>query len=140
MPARSNAIARHESNRAVVFWVARRLQSANRFHGRQWWAKKAEGDFWEEAFRGALGFRREAFDGGAGRARLEIARLVPSERNYIRDVDNLWFATKPIPDALKRLGLIRDDSMRWLERPQPEQRVSPDGLDWTWVRLTAMEG
>lgn len=69
------------------------------------------------------------------RMRVTVTRLVPSERNFIRDTDNLMFCTKPLRDALKDLALIRDDSQRWLETDLPRQERSPDGCDWTIVVL-----
>jgi hypothetical protein len=60
---------------------------------------------------------------------------VPSARNFIRDDDNLRFAVKPLLDALKRQGYIKNDSRKWLEHPTPTQSVSPDGKDWTIVTI-----
>jgi hypothetical protein len=64
------------------------------------------------------------------RRRVTFTRIVPSARNFIRDADNLMFSVKPALDSLKRLGLIYDDSMKWLEQPIPTQEV---GKDWATV-------
>lgn len=71
----------------------------------------------------------------AERRRLEIVRLVPSKRNLIRDTfDNLPWSAKELRDAVKHLGLIRDDSDKWTDT-SIEQGVSPDGTWWTWVAV-----
>lgn len=73
------------------------------------------------------------------RRRLTITRWVPSMRNFIRDVDNCYAVTKSIRDSIKGLGLIRDDSDRWLDMPKPIQAVSVDGLYWTEFTIAPME-
>jgi len=70
------------------------------------------------------------------RMRVEIERHVPSRRNFIQDDDNLAFCSKPVLDALKRQGYIKDDSRKWLDHPSPTQHVSADGKDWTVVRVS----
>lgn len=59
------------------------------------------------------------------RRRVVVTRVVPSSRRFIRDEDNLRFSVKPVNDALKRLGLIKDDNAKWLEQPMPTQQVGP---------------
>jgi len=73
------------------------------------------------------------------RVRVAVAREVPSGRNFIRDDDNLRFCVKPLLDALKRLGFIRNDSRKWIELPTPEQRISTDGHYWTEVILSTID-
>ncbi len=68
--------------------------------------------------------------------RVEVTRLVPSRRNFIRDTDDLRTTVKSINDALKHVRLIFDDSDRWLEQSTPTQAVSEDGRDWTLVRVS----
>lgn len=72
------------------------------------------------------------------KCRVEVERHVPSARNFIRDDDNLRFSVKPLLDALKRQGYIRNDSRKWLEHPTPTQHISEDGKDWTIVRIEAV--
>lgn len=43
------------------------------------------------------------------RMRLEIRTY----RHHLLDVGNLWGGTKPIPDALVKLGYLKDDSPAW---------------------------
>lgn len=73
------------------------------------------------------------------RRRVTVIRLVKSRRQFIRDDENLHFAVKPLNDALKRLGLLYDDSRTWLEQPPVEQQLSPDGLPKTIVRIERAE-
>lgn len=70
---------------------------------------------------------------------VQVTRLVPSARNFIRDDDNLRFAVKPMFDALKRLKLIRDDSRTWLTHETPTQEVSTDGQYWTRITIEAIQ-
>lgn len=83
----------------------------------------------------------EALPGAQGgcmdRRRVEVIRLAPARRNFIRDDDNLRFAVKPLLDALKHVGLIRDDHRKWIDLPLPTQDVSSDGTFWTWIALDA---
>lgn len=69
------------------------------------------------------------------RRRVTVVRQVKYRGHFIRDDDNLRFATKPLNDALKRIGLLYDDSREWLEQAMPTQEVSPDGQCRTIVRI-----
>lgn len=74
-----------------------------------------------------------------GRRRLEILRLVPSKRNLIKDTfDNLPWSAKELRDAIKHLGIIRDDSDTWTDT-QIHQDVSPDKTWWTWIAIDAAD-
>ena len=83
---------------------------------------------------------RKALGYDAPKQRVEIERHVPSARNFIRDDDNLRFAVKPLLDALKRQGYIKNDSRKWLEHPTPTQHVSADGKDYTVIRISPAGG
>lgn len=74
------------------------------------------------------------------RMRVTIERQVPSGHNFIRDDDNMRFSVKPLLDALKRQGYIKNDSRKWLDHPTPTQVVSADGRDWTIVRIERADG
>lgn len=76
---------------------------------------------------------------GKVRMRLLVTREVPSARNFIKDRDNLVYSTKKVRDALKGRGLIYDDSMKWLEFPDPAQQVSDDGGWWTVLTIQPVE-
>lgn len=137
--------------------IPRRLESPNTWNGRHWRVKHRISQEWEHEIGGAyyqqiakapndfmvalgcvMGPRK--WEGiVVGRQRVEIERHVPSMRNFIRDDDNLRFAVKPLLDALKRQGYIRNDSRKWLDHPTPTQHVSADGKDWTVVRIGKAE-
>lgn len=135
--------------------MPRELVSPNRWQGRHWRVKHRLSQEWELALGSALldkvtaagraGVMNAlgAFAGPGkwicyepGRVRVAVTREVPHARNFIRDDDNLRFAVKPLLDALKRQGYIKNDSRRWIDLPTPEQRVSADGRYWTQVRIT----
>lgn len=71
----------------------------------------------------------------AGKREIQITRLCPSRRNFTRDDDNDAMAQKPIVDAIKRLGLIRQDSRNWTRLRPLLQDVSPDGRWWTRAQI-----
>lgn len=130
--------------------VERELKSPNRWQGRHWRYKHRESQDWQmaiafemltqEAQRSVWALLYASNDMKPRRVcverrRVTVARLVPSRRNFIRDDDNLRFATKPLNDALKRLGLIHDDSRKWLEQVIPTQEVSTDGKYYTRITI-----
>jgi len=129
----------------LEFRVARKLDSPN-----VWRAHWALGHnlmkWWLRAFTNALAINA-GFDSMARfdmeghlprvsfRTKVTVIRQVPSTRNFIRDDDDLRYTTKPLNDALKHAGLIKDDSRKWLRQDIPTQEVSQDGLYWTIVRI-----
>ena len=56
---------------------------------------------------------------------VQTVRLVPSVRNFIRDDDNSAFVTKQMSDALKEVGLIKEDRREWYTASPLLQDVSP---------------
>jgi hypothetical protein len=85
----------------------------------------------ESGLFGAKGARCEV------RRRIEITRLVATKRKFVRDTfENLPWAAKELRDAIKNLGLIRDDSAKWTETVIT-QEVSTDGTSWTWIAIDA---
>jgi hypothetical protein len=73
------------------------------------------------------------------RRRVVVTRWIPSKRNAIRDTfDNLRSATKELRDALKGLGLIRDDSDRWCAMAI-QQAVSSDAAWRTEILIEPWE-
>ena len=52
----------------------------------------------------------------------------PGVRTIPRDWDNIMRATKPITDALVELGILRDDSRKYMPRP-PELWVEKAGKE-----------
>lgn len=135
--------------------IPRRLESPNTWQGRHWRVKHRISQEWEKEMWVSVAQRTQARDiasvlvcanaipaltrnpASIGRMRVEVERHVSSSRHFIRDDDNLRFAVKPLLDALKRQGYIKDDSRTWLDHPTPTQHVSADGRDWTIVRISA---
>jgi hypothetical protein len=83
----------------------------------------------ESGLAGARGTRVQT------RRRIEIIRLAPSTRNFIKDsFDNLHSSAKELRDAIKHLGVIRDDSDKWTDTVI-DQALSSDGTWWTWIAI-----
>lgn len=134
--------------------VNRELKSPNVWQGRHWRVKHRETVAWEteiavemltENNRSSLiailylmnSFKpKRVCD---EKRRVAVVRGVPSLRNFIRDDDNLRFSVKPLLDALKRLGLIHDDSRKWLDHETPTQEVSSDGKYFTRIHIGAVQ-
>lgn len=135
--------------------IHRRLDSPNKTRGYHWRTRHRVAIGWENGIRSAAAAQLLAWGlvenvqitrGKTGRRyikvtrrkarrRVTVVRYVKSFRSFIRDEDNLRFAVKPINDALKRVGLIYEDSRAWLEQPELEQRVADDGVERTVVRI-----
>lgn len=130
---------------SLTLRIPRRLESPNSWQGRHWRVKHRLSQEWEKeiwATAPSVGERltRAAFKvRGPVRSRVVVERQVPSARNFIRDDDNLRFSVKPLLDALKRQGYIKNDSRQWLEHPTPTQAVSTDGKDWTVVTIDRVD-
>ena len=153
MLTRQQALVDVQDGQSLVFQVARRLLSPNTWQGCHWRQKHRETTAWEKALRGALSLSSDARAVWTQlaavqqlprarweRRRVFVTRMIPSGRFFIKDEDNLRFSTKPLNDALKRLGLICQDSHAWLEQPTPTQMVSPDGMDWTLITVGPAQG
>lgn len=140
----------------VTLRVPRELASPNTWNGRHWRVKHRLSQDWEQALGAATADLFVKTEKGIGlpqalmamcgpriavgyvaeRVRVAITRECPSQRNFIRDDDNLRFSVKPLLDALRRLGFIRNDSRKWIDLPTPEQRVSRDGKYWTEIAIS----
>jgi hypothetical protein len=135
--------------------IARELKSPNRWQGRHWRYKHRETQEWEQFIWVHIAKQTGAKDAMqvlsvmnaipalkrvcGEKRRVTVTRYCPSGRNFIRDDDNLRFAVKPLNDALKRLGLIRDDSRKWLEQPIPTQEVATDGRWRTVIQIDPLD-
>lgn len=134
---------------ALELMIPRGLCSPNRDRGAHWSRRHRETRIWEQHIvaaalaspatrtayerlrliegerlvRTARGWRVR-IERRPARRRVEVTRLIHSRRERIRDADNLAFAVKPLNDALRRLGLIYDDSRRWLEQPLPDEAIT----------------
>lgn len=126
--------------------VGMALRSPNANHNGHWSSRHRERKAWADAIENALIVAadvrtwdqyRKLIGGKAAkrRMRLRVTREVPTARNFIRDRDNLVFACKRLRDALKGHGLIYEDSMAWLDFPDPTQEVSEDGGWWTVITV-----
>lgn len=128
--------------------IPRELASPNTWNGRHWRYKHRISQEWEKEIAygvAAVMKPRDFVDALAamngpkfcgltvGKMRVTVERYVPSARNFIRDDDNLRYSTKPVNDALKRQGYIKDDSRKWLEQPMPTQHVSEDRKSYRTV-------
>lgn len=132
----------------IEFCIPRRLESPNTWQGKHWRTKHRISQEWEREIWASVAQRAGAWShlpamnavpelkrNARQKMRVTVERHVPSSRNFIRDDDNLRFSVKPLLDALKRQGYIRNDSRTWLEHPTPTQHVSADGADYTIVRI-----
>lgn len=130
--------------------IPRRLDSPNRWQGRHWRVKHRLTTEWQNAvwIQAAIVSGPPTLQdvvsrhlGGTDiqKVRVTVERQVPTRRNFIRDDDNLRFSVKPLLDALKRQGYIKNDSRKWLEHPTPTQSVSPDGKDYTIVTIEPIQ-
>lgn len=119
----------------VTFTIGRELRSPNRWkrHLAEW----AESKTWQRLLLASVRNLplHVLFPWPEGRRRVTVTRWVPTRRNFLLDRDNQHFVVKPLNDALKRLGWIKDDREIWLEQPIPTQEVSGDGRYWTIVEI-----
>jgi hypothetical protein len=132
-----NTVRVHVPTSCCTVRMPRELVSPNVWNGRHWRVKHRISQDWEVELLHAD--RRRRRGPVPGRMRVAITREVPSRRNFIRDDDNLRFSCKPLLDALKRAGYIKDDSRTWIELPTPLQALAADGGYWTVVTLTPAE-
>lgn len=113
-----------------VIVVPRATPSVNEWHGRHWSRYHKRRKVWMDEFGLAFGHvtRRAAATlpaKPAGRRSVTVTRLMePGDRRF--DLENLVAGCKPIIDALKRLGVLHNDSPRWLEH-HAEQRHAEAG-------------
>lgn len=133
----------------VTLSLPRNLKSPNANAGRHWSARHANTKAWETLIKLTIGDALGAstisgysapvealgLSRPTGKVRVHVERRVPSYRNFVQDSDNLRFTTKPLNDALKRLGFLKDDSDKFLEQQAPSQVISADRLHWTVITI-----
>jgi Holliday junction resolvase RusA-like endonuclease len=91
----------------MIISVSKPILSRNQFDGRHWYRKHKETQSWEaEIFAALLGKIKKA----RGPMRVKIT----SYRKRLLDMDNLWGGGKLLVDAMKRLGLILNDTPKLL--------------------------
>ncbi len=142
----------------IEFRIQRPLKNANGPNRNGHWSKKHAGrQAWQTSLCNALvmsiGYPAackllvddSGLAGARGtrvqdRRRVEIRRYCPSKRNFIKDTfDNLPWSAKELRDAIKHLGLIRDDNDTWTDTVI-DQDISPDGCWWTWIAIDRIAG
>ena len=133
----------------LTFTLPKELVSVNKWYLRHWRVKYTHSQAWETMIRAAVCDYTGATDlprvllvmsmGHQTRTQtpklVTITRMCPSLKRFIRDDDNLSASCKPLLDAIKRCGLIKDDARKWCELIVAPQVVSPDGLFWTIVEI-----
>ena len=96
------------------------------------WRDKAELQSWGRLLRSAF---------GAGRNETRMRLTVTSYRLKLCDPDNLKGGMKVLVDALRRSGMLVDDSPAWLDFPDPRQiRVRHRHQQKTVLTLEALPG
>ena len=109
--------------------ILRRVPSQNQSQYRHWSLYMKEKELWYVLIRAHLSPRQSV---------QEPVRLrLVSYRNRLVDFANLVGGAKPIPDALVRLGWLKDDSPRWfhcdysqLQVPRGEERTELTFIPW----------
>lgn len=137
----------------IEFRIRRELRNHNSKNRNPHWSKKHQSrNEWQAALCNALVFAlgmnaaqqllvpESALFGAKGtrclvRRRIAITRLVPHRRNFVKDTfENLPWTAKELRDAIKNLGLVRDDSTRWTDTVIT-QELSHDGQFWTHITI-----
>ena len=115
-------------------WTFQRLpRSANRVLRAHWGARCRERDSWIEYVHSVSGRRPRPVD---RKVRLEVT----VHRRKLQDPDNANASVKPLLDALKRTGWLRDDSPRWLDLSVTEAVEKDRRRQRTEVRWSPVPG
>ena len=107
--------------------VPREIRSVNDWMYKHWRAYTGERDAWMLFLRVQLRPRTHP-------PTRPVRATILSLRNRIIDYGNFVGGAKPIPDCLKRLGYIVDDSPRWWTCEYVQQRA-PKALRCTRISL-----
>jgi len=83
------------------------LYSSNHWHGRPRGVYLAERKKWEGVFTGTWALWGKQ---GAEKRAVTVRRFVESKAGLIKDQDNKSGAMKPVLDALRKHGVLRDDT------------------------------
>ncbi len=114
-----------------TFLLRRRIPSQNQFHYAHWRKYAAERDAWFLLLRAQLAPRAQP-------PQWPVRIRLHSFRTRLLDYANLVGGAKPIPDALMRLGYLKDDSPRWFHADyhqtlvaKAEERTELEFLLWS---------
>ncbi len=109
--------------------IRRRVPSQNQSQYRHWSLYLQEKEHWFLLIRSQLPPRHPIQE--------PVRMRLVSYRNRLVDFANLVGGAKPIPDALVRLGHLKDDSPKWfhcdysqLQVPKAEERTELEFLPW----------
>jgi hypothetical protein len=109
--------------------IKRRVPSQNASQYAHWSTYTRERDAWFILLRAQLPPRAAP--------EYPVRLMLRSFRTRLVDYANLVGGAKPIPDALKRLGYIKDDSPRWFfceyfqaVVPKTEERTEIEFVGW----------
>lgn len=111
----------------VTIVIARTVPSLNASMWRHRSVYTKERDFWKALIRVQLVPRREPPDH-------PVRCTILSLRMRLLDYDDLVGGAKAIPDALKRLGYIHDDSPQWFKCDYRQEKA-PKALRCTTISL-----
>ena len=111
--------------------IRRRVPSQNESQYRHWTLYCKEKELWYVLLRAQLTPRRPVDE--------PVRIILRSLRIRLVDYANLVGGAKPIPDALKRLGWIKDDSPRWFLCDY-YQAVVPKGQERTEIEFVPWAG
>ena len=124
-------------DQAWVFVIAEKLQSPNKTmaswmlqqNARKKWQKLLEPAIAKAAGAASFNWLQQLGRAPACAEKmvLQIVRLVPSTREFIKDDDNLAFSRKQSTDAMKHLRLVKDDRREWLDALPIYQDVASNG-------------
>lgn len=109
--------------------IRRRVPSQNESQYRHWTLYHKEKELWFVLLRAQLTPRKPVAE--------PVRIILRSLRTRLVDYANLVGGAKPIPDALKRLGWIKDDSPRWFlcdyyqaVVPKDQERTEIEFVPW----------
>lgn len=106
----------------VYIAVRKEIESQNVRDRIHWVKRRKNKADWAQEIWAALNGRTAKFFHGHKRKHVKITSL----RSRLLDEGNLWGGGKDLVDALKTMGLIRDDSPKWIDL-EMKQRLGGKG-------------
>lgn len=98
--------------------IRRSIESQNKRDSAHWSKRSRDAKIWYNLIRAQLP-PKESPD--------HLVRIhIISYRNRFVDQANLIGGSKPLPDALVRLGYLRDDSLKWMEATYQQIKCTKD--------------